>query len=281
MSDAADEFRYPEGMRKKENGHVSIDVFEKFYEPNLKNSFFVKDLFDYYVRFTQQINKSLKVSPAPLLLDFDCSDRKEAFRVFPNDNLGYGLIQTAYDTIIIELCNAIINSEIRVDDILLPLLFLLHHSLELGCKRDLEISEKTSRGKSHELQKLHSKVNKDYDLSIKEYSRPDEQYSSKKISEYMRSFGKMYRDNPLLLRFPKMKNGELLKDGLSLKDDTVISLLTRFCELSPCLNWAMDLYYCPDEIAKDEENYRKLVESQKPMGEYDDGIDLDDRAFCE
>lgn len=135
----------------------------------------------------------------------------------PAESSGLGLIATQYDSSIIDILYAIRDRKITVNEVYLPLLFLLRHSLEIKLKMDIaELKGKITdtdyqrSQETHSVKELYGILEGLIDIAIKPLSDP----MFKGVCENACSATESYKDlvdrldrNSLSFRFPKDRTG--------------------------------------------------------------------------
>ncbi len=100
-----------------------------------------------------------KMAIFPVFLDLNDKILRGEWRFYTREVYTLGQIKTQYDSLISELLSAIKNDELRIDDVYLPLLFLIRHSLELAFKDNAsELYEILSKKQQDNCHKSHSLV---------------------------------------------------------------------------------------------------------------------------
>ena len=190
----------------------------------------------------------------PLIFSFITDENVKKMAIFPgvldiNDKIlkwewsfhtgevsSLGQIKTQYDSLISELLSAIKNDELRIDDVYLPLLFLIRHSLELAFKDNAsELYEILSKKQQDNCHKSHSlvalfnivdfyvkKVMDDKDML------PDSDVIRKDIEKYMKTMEQCDLADGNSIKIPFERN--LLCDSVSTyqEADAFISLSIGF-----------------------------------------------------
>ena len=128
-----------------------------------------------------------------------------------------GVITTHYDATIFELFSQIYSNKVSVNDIYLPLLFLIRHSVELKIKFALmnignELSDKSVITSCHSLTKLWNVFTSHIKPAIQNITDNDFKNESLKRFSQAESLKKLIADldaNSFCFRFPVDRNGYL------------------------------------------------------------------------
>lgn len=160
----------------------------------------------------------------------------------PAESSNLGVIATQYDRSIIDILYAIRDRRITVNEVYLPLLFLLRHSLELKLKKDIaELRGKItatdyqrSQG-THSVKELYGILKGLIDIAINPLSDP----MFKGVCKNACSATESYKDlvdrldrNSLSFRFPKDKRGNN----------------SNFIPTSNCVSELLQLYWNSDSF---------------------------------
>lgn len=171
-----------------------------------------------------------------------------------NEVYSLGIIGTQYDQAIEEILSAISRKQISINDVYLPLLFLLRHGLELKLKASIielgNVVKEKDRSKvyqTHNVKKLYDMLAKHTDNAIESITNPQ----FKKQSEDLRNATEKYKDiiklldaNSHLFRFPKDKKG---KDANFIpKSDCVSTILKLYKESDPFLCFGVPVLFEAD-----------------------------------
>jgi hypothetical protein len=112
--------------------------------------------------------------------------RDRAYFEFHPERYSLGQVKTDYDFSITQLVKGILTRRLETDDVLLPLLFLLRHSVELSLKSNLqEVFGKVYNNeisKEHSLCKLFSYFNKEISKGIEQMPEEDELKNRQKLT---------------------------------------------------------------------------------------------------
>lgn len=110
-----------------------------------------------FVRFTK--SNEGRYSLYPISEDVDINDKiwKHKLSFYTNECRGLGGIRSHYDTTIDLFVLGVIEGRLSVNDIYLPLFFLLRHGIELALKSNLQdIGNKVPIDKQKEIGEIHS-----------------------------------------------------------------------------------------------------------------------------
>ncbi len=116
-----------------------------------------------FVQFTK--NYETKYSLYPICQDIDINDKrlKSELSFYTHECRGLGGIRSHYDTTIDLLVQGVINNHLSVDDIYLPLFFLLRHAIELALKDNLQdlgnivpTQKQKKIGETHSIEQLYN-----------------------------------------------------------------------------------------------------------------------------
>lgn len=155
-----------------------------------------------------------------------------------------GIIGTQYDFAIRDILLAIKSKQISINDVYLPLLFLLRHCLEIKLKFSImnlgNVVNNTDRAKAHgthSVKDLYDILANHTDGAIESITNPE----FKKQSEDLRHVTEQYKDtialldaNSFLFRFPKDRKGN---------NSNFIPRLNCVSEILK-LYWESDLFLC-------------------------------------
>ena len=115
-----------------------------------------------YVQFTRS-NKE-RFSLYPISQDIDLQDKivKHELSFYTNECRGLGVIRSHYDYTIDMLVKGVINGHLSINDIYLPLFFLLRHGIELALKSNIQdignkvpIEQQQKIGGTHSIEQLY------------------------------------------------------------------------------------------------------------------------------
>ena len=162
-----------------------------------------------------------------------------------------GIIGTQYDFAIIDILLAIQEKKISINDIYLPLLFLLRHSLELKLKASIiqlgNVVKEQDRYKvnnNHKVNYLYDVLAEHTDGAIKSITDP----GFKKQSKNLRDVTIQYKNeialldaNSYLFRFPKDKEGN--DANFIPKSDCVSKILKLYKKSDPFLCFAVPVLF--------------------------------------
>ncbi len=162
-----------------------------------------------------------------------------------------GIIGTQYDFVIIDILRAIQNKEISINDVYLPLLFLLRHCLEIKLKSSIidlgNIVNEQDCSKaysSHSVKELYDILASHINEAIKSITDPN----FKKKSEDLGGKTKKYKDviaqidpNSYSFRFPKNKNGNIV--NFIPKSDDVSKIIKLYRESDTFLCFCVDVLF--------------------------------------
>lgn len=110
-----------------------------------------------FVQFTK--NYEEKYSLYPIRQDIDINDKrlKHELSFYTHECRGLGGIRSHYDITIDLLVQGVINGHLSVNDIYLPLFFLLRHGIELALKDNLQdLGNKVPMQKQKKIGEIHS-----------------------------------------------------------------------------------------------------------------------------
>ncbi|WP_315508934.1 hypothetical protein [Alloprevotella tannerae] len=184
------------------------------------------------------------------------------------DDHTLGIIGTQYDFAIKDILLAIQDRKISINEIYLPLLFLLRHSLELKLKASIielgNVVEEKDRSKVnqiHNVKKLYDVLAKHTDNAIESITN----HQFKKQSENLRNVTEEYKEiiklldaNSHLFRFPKDKKG---KDANFIpKSDCVSTILKLYKESDPFLCFGVPVLFEADVLKIGDDKERKYYE---------------------
>ncbi|WP_025843086.1 hypothetical protein [Porphyromonas gingivicanis] len=164
---------------------------------------------DYYCCFLDNGNSLTKGNIDPKLQE------ELTFHMGECDTLG--IVGTQYDFAIIDILHAIKYKQISINDVYLPLLFLLRHCLEIRLKFSImELGDIVEEEDCQEVYHTHSVKNL-YDILAKHINPAIESIPNpnfKRRSEDLRRITEQYKDtissldtNSFLFRFPKDRKG--------------------------------------------------------------------------
>lgn len=167
------------------------------------------------------------------------------------DDHTLGIIGTQYDFAIKDILLAIQDRKISINEIYLPLLFLLRHSLELKLKASIiELGNVVEEKDRSEVYRTHN-VNKLYEMLAEHTNAAIESITDsgfKKQSKNLRHVTKQYKNiialldaNSYLFRFPKDRRGN--DAGFIPKSDCVSKILKRYKKSDPFLCLAVPVLF--------------------------------------
>ena len=162
-----------------------------------------------------------------------------------------GIIGTQYDFAIKDILLAIQKGKISINDIYLPLLFLLRHSLELKLKASIiqlgnvvKEQDRYKANNTHKVNDLYDILANHTDAAIKSITDP----GFKKLIEEFRHVTIQYKDiialldaNSYLFRFPKDRRGN--DAGFIPKSDCVSEILKLYKKSDPFLCFAVSVLF--------------------------------------
>ena len=110
-----------------------------------------------FVRFTK--SNEGRFSLYPISQDVDINDKKlkHELSFYTHECRGLGVIRSHYDITIDMLVLGVIKGQLSIDDIYIPLLFLLRHGIELALKSNIQdIGNKVPIKKQQKIGGIHS-----------------------------------------------------------------------------------------------------------------------------
>jgi hypothetical protein len=110
-----------------------------------------------FVRFTK--SNEGRFSLYPISQDVDINDKKlkHELSFYTHECRGLGVIRSHYDITIDMLVSSVIKGQLSINDIYLPLLFLLRHGIELALKSNIQdIGNKVPIKKQQKIGGIHS-----------------------------------------------------------------------------------------------------------------------------
>lgn len=166
-----------------------------------------------------------------------------------NECQNMGLLVTQYDIAINDIIQAITKNDVSVNEIYLPLLFLIRHSLESNLKSSmldmgnaLDIKQKNLIHKSHSLHKLYNTIATFLNSAIEKLSDKalkDESITLRnKVISYIDEMHKLDA-NSYEFRFPFQKNQKLTDYVPSAKD--IIRILQLYIDSNSYLCFAVEV----------------------------------------
>lgn len=114
-------------------------------------------ILDYYSKWYN--NKGI-IYVVPVY-NVDANNKKQRcnflFRIVECEHLG--VMRTQYDTAITTILKSIVENKCTVEEVFMPLMFMLRHSVELGLKDNLKVAN-LNKGREHKLRTLFNTLNK-------------------------------------------------------------------------------------------------------------------------
>lgn len=114
-------------------------------------------ILEYYSKW---YNNKGKIDVIPIY-NVDGNNKKQRdnflFRIIDCEYLG--VMRTQYDTAITTLLKAMVENKCSVEEIFMPLMFMLRHSVELGLKDNLKVAN-LNKGREHKLRTLFNTLSK-------------------------------------------------------------------------------------------------------------------------
>ncbi len=264
LSNIRDKFpsKFPSGLR------MAIDIINKDEDGSCYKYISSKGTdYSYWGHERIEVLNILELYHKPTSCDFYinniCSEvnwkSKELrweFTCHMNECKNLAQVQTSYDLTIDLLLKGIIDGKVSINDIYLPLLFLIRHSLEIAIKFNLEklqstLSAKTKKmiANEHSLSRLFS--NYMTYLSKHETSLPSEllkEYTKFKI-EYER-LNQTIHDldvNSQIFRYPIDKHG--VETKLNIKHNSINEIIELFYALDTFRTFTVDVFHdCEIEV---------------------------------
>lgn len=161
-----------------------------------------------------------------------------------------GLIGTEYDWAITDLLSSIKDKEVSINEVYLPLLFLLRHSLEIKLKDALEVLsdhltvQEQGELRTHSVKKLYEILNKYISHDINAIT--DARF--KQRCQDLSNATNQYKDivasldaNSFSFRFPKDKKGN--DSNFTPQPNVVADILSLYWEADPFLCFATRYFY--------------------------------------
>lgn len=181
-----------------------------------------------------------------------------------------GILGTQYDFVIYDILVAIKDKQISINDVYLPLLFLLRHCLEIKLKAailalgDVVVKEDQDKVHStHSVRALYEIFNKPIDVAIKTIEDSEFKQESirlQKETEQYKNAIQLLDDNSFLFRFPKDRKGN--NANFIPKLNCVSEILDLYSKADSFLCFAVDVLSEAGvlEIGGDEESkyYERL-----------------------
>ena len=111
--------------------------------------------------FTNVVNNTSDLFTIPLnnILNVEDKKIKNELTFHTNGRRHLGIVRTHYDFTISSLLTGVLNKEINMDQVYLPLLFLIRHGIELALKANLlDIEDELNQAKQSEIRSSHSLI---------------------------------------------------------------------------------------------------------------------------
>ena len=170
---------------------------------------------------------------------------------YTRDCYTLGIIGTQYDFAIENILLAIQKKQISINDVYLPMLFLLRHCLEIKLKSSImnlgNVVNDTDRAKAsstHSVKELYKILANHINPAIQ--SIPDPEF--KKDSEYLLQASEQYKDiiasldaNSFLFRFPMDRKGN--ESNFKPTQDCVFDILNLYKKSDPFLCFGVGVLY--------------------------------------
>lgn len=179
-----------------------------------------------------------------------------------------GIIGTQYDFAIKDILLAIQERKISINEIYLPLLFLLRHSLELKLKASIiELGNVVNEQDRSEVNHTHS-VKLLYDIfqhfidcaikNIKDLNLKEESIAFQKVTEQYKDAIQSLDANSYLFRFPKDRKGN--DANFTPKSDCVSEILKLYRKSDSFLCYAVGVLYQAGVLKIGEDKEREYYE---------------------
>lgn len=179
-----------------------------------------------------------------------------------------GIIGTQYDFAIKDILQAIRERKISINDIYLPLLFFLRHSLELKLKASIiDLGNVVNEQDRSEVNHTHS-VKLLYDIfqhfidcaikNIQDLNLKEESIAFQKVTEQYKDAIQSLDANSYLFRFPKDSKGN--DANFIPKSDCVSEILKLYRKSDSFLCYAVDVLYQAGVLKIGEDKEREYYE---------------------
>lgn len=186
----------------------------------------------------------------------------------PTDCHTLGIIGTQYDFAIKDILLAIQEGKISINDIYLPLLFFLRHSLELKLKASIiDLGNVVNEQDRSEVNHTHS-VKLLYDIfqhfidcaikNIQDLNLKEESIAFQKVTEQYKDAIQSLDANSYLFRFPKDRKGN--DANFTPKSDCVSEILKLYRKSDSFLCYAVDVLYQAGVLKIGEDKKREYYE---------------------
>ena len=178
------------------------------------------------------------------------------------------IIGTQYDVAISDILQAIRERKISINDVYLPLLFFLRHSLELKLKASIiELGNVVNEQDRSEVNHTHS-VKLLYDIfqhfidcaikNIKDLNLKEESIAFQKVTEQYKDAIQSLDANSYLFRFPKDRKGN--DANFTPKSDCVSEILKLYRKSDSFLCYAVGVLYQAGVLKIGEDKEREYYE---------------------
>lgn len=215
-------FRYIE----KNDGNLHIDNHCEIDVLSLLNS---------YEKWSK-IKGSINVKPI-IKIELKKKTDEHNFIFYTQDCQHLGVMRTQYDECVSTLLTAIAERKLSVDDILMPLLFLIRHSIELGIKDNLNvIIDPSNKLKivTHKLRKLYNLYYGGYLQDCIQKMPQSEECFKKETIDFLDNIEKL--SDLISLLDNKSLNFRFPVDKIPFKEDTLIKTYRLYCLTDTFLN---------------------------------------------
>ncbi len=225
------------------------------------------DEFRYYVweNWKNYVNRELlDVYPASAYFSsmqnldnvIELGDKKlhDKFTFHLRDILYLGQVRTQYDLCALNFVTCVMEGNITIDSVFLPIMFCLRHGMELALKSSLlqlvelgEVSKENIKN-THSLEKLSNELDKWLDFTLGKMSQQDSLYketiSKRKLWNSLKGKIQYLDAKSLTFRFPDVS-------VMSFEKDIVVQILDLYQQVDSYLTFCIDVLGENSECAID------------------------------
>ncbi len=229
-----------------------LDYDQKYFFPSstkeeIKNGqVFLHD----FINADNDVKDNSKFAHSKLYSDFECKTNRDVirFHTYLYEPSHLGQLRTQYDLLITTLLNEVVNNQIDINKLYLPILFLIRQSLELGLKGNIHEADKMSDYSapqwfinSHSIRKVFNLFGgskgylKQLDLTKLDDNTLNKVNEKLKILQKLTDTINQLDSNSYYLRYPVNAAGK--NHQLSIKHDSLINVLKDYYEIDSFLTF--------------------------------------------
>lgn len=215
--------------------------------------------------YLKLINESKAVEYSKLI-NFESKITKNNFTFYPGECTTYGHTSRQYDNAVSILFDSIIDKNLKIEEMIYPLIFMLRHSFELKLKQTLsylDISKRSTSkiSKEHSLINLWNVLSSNFDKAI---DLIDDNALKEETLRYKRNTNKFSTilsnldKSSFLSRYPVDKNGN--PHSVNLTRNVIYDILNVYKEADTFVCFGVEVLFEKGYLNLNEETMHYLMD---------------------